>query len=135
MIRKLLVAAALAAAFGSVAVPASAAVVVNVAPPPLRSEVVPRARPGYVWVGGHWGWRNHKHRWIKGTWLRERRGFRYDQPAWVERDGRWQMVSGNWRRAERDRDGDGIPNRVDRDRDGDGVANRNDLRPDNPRRY
>lgn len=33
----------------------------------------------------------------------------------------------------RDRDGDGVPDRVDRDRDGDGVGNRNDRRPGNPR--
>ena len=33
----------------------------------------------------------------------------------------------------RDRDGDGIPDRVDRDRDGDGVPNRYDRNPGNPR--
>jgi hypothetical protein len=54
------------------------------------------------------------------------------QPTWVERDGRWYLKSGQWRRHDRDRDG--IPNRVDRDRDGDGVPNRFDSRPDNPKR-
>jgi hypothetical protein len=38
------------------------------------------------------------------------------------------------RRGQRDRDGDGIPNRMDPDRDGDGVRNRADSRPNNPRR-
>jgi hypothetical protein len=28
-----------------------------------------------------------------------------------------------------------VPNAVDRDRDGDGVPNRVDRQPDNPRRY
>jgi hypothetical protein len=28
-----------------------------------------------------------------------------------------------------------VPNRMDRDRDGDGVPNRNDRRPDQPLRY
>jgi hypothetical protein len=37
-------------------------------------------------------------------------------------------------RLDRDRDNDGIPNRMDRDRDGDGVPNRHDARPNNPRR-
>jgi hypothetical protein len=34
----------------------------------------------------------------------------------------------------RDRDGDGIPNRVDPDRDGDGVPNQHDRYPRDPRR-
>lgn len=37
-------------------------------------------------------------------------------------------------RGQRDRDGDGIPNRMDPDRDGDGVPNELDARPNNPRR-
>lgn len=133
MIRKLVVAAMLAASFGGITIPASAALIVHVAPPPPRHEVAPAPRPGHVWVGGHWGWKNNQHRWIKGTWIRERPGYWYNQPAWVERDGRWQMERGNWRRG--DRDGDGVPNRVDRDRDGDGVSNRQDSRPNDPRRY
>jgi hypothetical protein len=64
---------------------------------------------------------------------RDRRGYQYSQPNWAERDGRWVMTRGNWRRN--DRDGDGIPNRVDRDRDGDGVRNSQDRRPGDPRRY
>lgn len=32
-------------------------------------------------------------------------------------------------------DRDGPPHRVDRDRDGDGVPNRQDRRPNNPNRY
>lgn len=39
------------------------------------------------------------------------------------------------RRAYRDRDRDGVPNRYDRDRDGDGVPNRRDAAPNDPRRY
>jgi len=120
MIRKILLAAMLAASIGSVTVPASAAIIVQVAPPPLREEVAPSPRRGYVWVAGHWGWRNQHHQWVKGTWIRERRGYVYNQPTWVEREGRWHMESGSWRRG--DRDGDGVPNRLDR-------------APDNPNRH
>src|SRR5688572_29120397 len=72
MIKKVLAAAMLAASLGSIAVPASADIVIRIAPPAARMEVVPDHRPGRVWVAGHWTWRNHKHVWVKGTWVRER---------------------------------------------------------------
>jgi hypothetical protein len=134
MFRKSILAAMVAASLGSIAVPGVAAQYgFRHAPPPPREEVVPAARPGYVYVPGHWDERNHKYYWVKGTFVKERRGYRYEEARWVERNGRWYHVKGNWRRG--DRDHDGVPNRVDRDRDGDGVPNRDDRRPDNPRRY
>ena len=120
MIKKIVLAAMVAASFGGVATSVTAAnVVVQVAPPALRAEVMPPPRRGYVWVAGHWEWRNRHHQWVKGTWIRERRGYMYNQPAWVERDGRWNMNRGGWRRG---------------DRDGDGVPNRQDSAPNNPNR-
>ena len=120
VIRKLVLAALIAGACGSITVAAEAATIVRIAPPPLRSEAIPEPRHGHVWVAGHWGWKNHRHQWIKGSWLRERRGYQYYPPIWVEREGRWHMQGGAWRRG--DRDGDGIPNRMDR-------------APNNPNRY
>ena len=119
MIRKIILAAMVAASFGSIATPATAAVVVQVAPPPPRTEVVPAPRRGYVWVVGHWEWKNRHHQWVKGTWLRERRGYQYNQPTWTQRNGGWYMERGGWKRG---------------DRDGDGVPNRQDRAPDNPNR-
>jgi len=133
MLKKTFVAALVAASLGSVALPAAADVIVRVAPPPPRAEHVPPPRHGYVWVPGHWDWNGRRHVWVHGTWLRERHGYSYHEPAWVEHDGRWSMERGRWERG--DRDHDGVPNRVDRDRDGDGVSNRRDRRPDNPSRY
>lgn len=113
MIKKVLLAAMLAASFGGIATSVTAAtVIVRVAPPPLRAEVAPPPRHGYVWVSGHWEWRNRQHQWVRGTWIRERRGYMYNQPTWVERDGRWTMNRGGWTRGDRDRDG--VPNRLDR---------------------
>ena len=112
MIRKLVIAATLAASFASIAPLASAAVYVREAPPPPRTEAAPAARRGYVWSEGHWEWQNRKHKWVRGAWVKERRGHNYVQPAWVERDGRWTLTRGTWRRG--DRDGDGVPNRQDR---------------------
>jgi WXXGXW repeat (2 copies) len=119
MMKKTILAVIFAASLGSVATLASAAIIVQSAPPPPRVEVVPEHRPGHVWNEGHWGWKNRHHQWVKGTWIRERSGYHYNQPAWVERNGRWQFTNGNWRRG--DRDGDGVPNRMDR-------------APDNPNR-
>jgi hypothetical protein len=142
--RKLLVAALAASSIGFIAVPASAAVgiYVDIAPPAPRYEVVPTARPGYVWTPGYWDWRNNRHTWVKGTWVKERQGYYYHPSRWEQRDGRWTLERGTWDRQRwadnrgprSDRDRDGIPDRRDGDRDGDGVANRNDRAPDNPRR-
>jgi hypothetical protein len=119
MITKLVLAATLAGSIGSFAIPAAAEIVVRVAPPQARYEAVPQARRGMVWVPGHWDWRNQRHVWVRGTFVRERHGYHYAQPAWTEREGRWYMERGNWRRG---------------DRDGDGVPNNRDRAPDNPNR-
>src|SRR3954464_10272221 len=119
MFKKIMLATVLAASVGSVAVPAVAQGV-RVAPPPARHEVAPPPRHGYAWMPGHWQWNYNRYQWVQGSWVRERRGERYDEPRWVQRDGRWYMQGGGWRRA--DRDGDGVPNRYDR-------------APNNPYRY
>lgn len=119
MIKKILLASLLAASFASIAVPASAAIIVRVAPPPPRHETVPAARHGYIWAPGYWSWRHNRHAWVRGSWQRDRKGYHYNQPTWEERDGRWHMNRGAWARG--DRDHDGVPDRMDR-------------QPDNPRR-
>lgn len=48
--------------------------------------------------------------------------------------GTYGYPQGGAVRGQRDRDGDGIPNRLDPDRDGDGVPNEQDAYPNNPRR-
>ena len=133
MMKKFLLASVVAATLGSVAVPAASAVYVRIAPPEPRAEVVPAPRRGYTWAPGYWDWRNNRHVWVSGHWIKERRGYVYAEPRWVERDGRWYKERRGWQRSGRgDRDRDGIPNRVDRDKDGDGVPNRADARPNNP---
>ena len=123
--------------------------IVSVAPPAPRHEVVPAAREGWVWAPGHYEFRGNEYVWVEGHWLRERVGYEYREPRWVQRaNGEWIMVGGNWeermarreaRRAERrspegDFDRDGIANQYDRDIDGDGIRNRRDRYPYNPRR-
>ena len=112
--KKLLSAAILAAAsatFSVAAVAVPVSVDINVAPPPPRYEVVPAARPGYLWTPGYWDYRRGRHYWVGGTWVRERRGYVYAQPAWEQRGGVWHFNRGGWGHG--DRDHDGVPNRFD----------------------
>ena len=78
------------------ALPAAAAVYVEVAPPAPRYEVVPAARAGWVWAPGYWEWRHHRHVWIGGHWIRERHGHVYVPARWVEHRGRWVYEPGVW---------------------------------------
>ncbi len=122
MLKKILIGALLAGSLGSVTTPAvSEIIIVREAPPAPRVERMPNARRGHVWVPGHWDWRGKRYVWIKGKYVRDRRGYTYDAPSWEERDGRWYRTGGAWRRGNRDNDGDG-------------VRNRDDARPNNPNR-
>jgi WXXGXW repeat (2 copies) len=90
-----------ALALGAIAVPIvseARTIIVEVAPPAPRVEVVPAARVGYVWAPGYWRWNGHKHVWANGSWARERHGYHYAPHNWVERDGRWHFEEGGWRR-------------------------------------
>ena len=110
--KKLIVASLVATAFAGMAFPAVARtdLIVNVAPPPARYEVVPAPRVGFVWAPGYWEWRHGKHHWVKGQYIRHRRGYVYEPARWVENDGRWRYVTPGWR--VHDRDGDGVPDRL-----------------------
>ena len=118
MLNKTILASCLAAsfAFGASTLPITATaapvVYVQTAPPPMRHEVVPAARRGYVWVPGYWNWNGRRHVWQQGVWMKERRGYVYTQPAWAEHDGRWELRRGAWARG--DADHDGVPNGADR---------------------
>ena len=78
------------------------------APPPLRREVVPAPRRGYVWAPGYWEPRGPRHVWRAGHWVQVRPGYVYRQPVWSQHNGRWDYRASRW-----DRDGDGVPNRYD----------------------
>jgi len=142
--KKLLVSALLAAGMiGGVATPLSSMAAVeiqlNFAPPAPRYEAVPAPRRGYVWSAGHWQWNANRNRrvWAPGAWHSARSGYVYNQPQWVESNGRWKYQASRW-----DRDGDGIANNRDRtpdgvavqsrDNDRDGVPNNRDNYPNNP---
>lgn len=146
MHKKILAAAAVASALMGVgAAHAQYNAIVSVAPPAPRHEVVPAPRAGWVWAPGHYEYRGNEYRWVEGSWVRERSGYEYREPRWVQRgDGSWVLVGNSWERRQVERearthpdadfDRDGIANRHDRDADGDGVRNNRDRHPYNARR-
>ena len=119
-------------------------------PPPPRYEVVPAARPGYVWAAGHYEWRHGNYIWRRGHWVQARPGHVYVPAAWRAQGSRWlyqpprwdarplpaSSRSRHWRDDDSYRGGrhDNRPRyRTDRDRDG--VPDRTDRYPRNPRRH
>jgi hypothetical protein len=89
-------AAALALAVLMAPCTSQAYVVVGVAPPPARVEVVPRARVGYVWTPGYWRWNGHHHVWVGGYWLPARPGWRWAPAHWAPYGARWRYYPGYW---------------------------------------
>jgi hypothetical protein len=75
-------------------------VIVEIAPPPARVEVVPVQRHGYTWAPGYWGWQRNKHVWVNGHTMRARSGYTWAPSRWNEVDNRHQFQAGRWTRSE-----------------------------------
>ena len=78
---------------------ASGVVYVRTAPPSDRVEVISTS-PGdrYVWVGGHWGWRDPDYFWVPGSWMLPAASFTAWVPGHWAHDGNgWFWVDGHWR--------------------------------------
>ena len=84
-------------------------------------EAGQRARPGHIWVAGHWQQRGPRAGWQPGHW--ERSG-----PAYRPHYGAVNYPNGHYGQNNQFQ-----PPRWDRD--GDGVPNRHDRRPNNPYRH
>lgn len=86
------------------AVPAHAAVGVNVeigpnrAPPALRRERRGRApHAGWAWQTGHWDWRDGRYDWVPGSWAEPPRArAHWVAGHWNHRGRRWVWVDGHW---------------------------------------
>lgn len=102
---KVLISCGLAAAIAlaTFSMPASAhgvvGVSVRVAPPPPRVERVVVARPGQVWIRGHWRWHGGRYVWTGGYWTAARPGYRYVPARWVASGPDWRFHAGYWVRV------------------------------------
>jgi WXXGXW repeat (2 copies) len=66
------------------------------APPPAREEH-PGTRRGYIWVGGHHAWRNHRrYVWSRGHYVHERRGYDYAPGRWDHHEDHYDWHDGEW---------------------------------------
>jgi hypothetical protein len=88
----------IAAAFALAGCYASADYVAYDSPPPPREEIV-IARPGFVFVRGHWRNVDGRWRWHEGTYVRARPGYTYEEGGWVRRGDRHIWLEGHWRAA------------------------------------
>lgn len=78
----------------------AARVVIRVAPPEPRHEVVlPRPGPNHVWVPGYWNWNGTAYAWVPGVWqLPPRRHSRWIPGHYRHfRRGGWEWIPGHWR--------------------------------------
>ena len=74
--------------------------VVMVAPPPPREEVIGvPPEPGYVWLGGYWGWVGNRHEWMPGHWAAPRPGHHWVTHQWVRQGDGWRLRPGHWERG------------------------------------
>jgi len=74
-------------------------VVINVAPPPPRIEVMtPAPSPSHVWIDGYWRWNNGRHDWVNGHWEARRDGYFWAPGHWVRNGNSWTFSGGFWQR-------------------------------------
>jgi hypothetical protein len=75
---------------------AQAVIIAPTAPPPVRYEVVPAARDGYVWDHGRWRWDHGQYVWVPGHWQPVRVGYHWVPGHWVQHGPNWHWVDGHW---------------------------------------
>ena len=104
MKRQLMLAAAVLAAGGALGMMAPAQAYAygppsyTHAPPAARYEPRPAARPGQVWVPGHYVAARGGYAGRGGYWQAARPGYRYVPERWVHGPRGWVMRPGHWTR-------------------------------------
>jgi hypothetical protein len=68
-------------------------------PPPAPREERVQPRRGFIWVAGHYDWRDGEYVWVEGSWERERGGKRWRDGRWDNQGGRYVWNPGDWEDA------------------------------------
>jgi hypothetical protein len=72
-------------------------VVVAVAPPAERVEVVGRApSTHHFWMPGYWSWAGGRHVWVGGRWELNRPGWGWQRDTWVHEGRGWRFAPCRW---------------------------------------
>lgn len=70
---------------------------IQVAPPLPREEIIVEAPgPGYLWIGGYWGWSGGRHVWVGGHWGPYRDGYFWAPAHWDRHPNGWAFAGGRW---------------------------------------
>lgn len=80
-------------------------------PPAMRTEMMPGARAGYVWIPGYYEYSNHTYNWVDGRFEKDRAGYTYASPRYEQQNGRWGMYAGGWQARGEEEHG-GVRNKI-----------------------
>lgn len=83
---------------GCVVAPAPYAVATVPPPAPVNEVVGVAPYPGYVWIGGYWGWGGGRYVWHPGRWAAPRPGYYWVPHRWIHRPDGWYGERGHWQR-------------------------------------
>ncbi len=72
--------------------------VIEAPPPPRQEVIIAQPGPGYVWIGGYWGWHHHRHEWVAGHWERPPHGHHeWAAARWEHHGNSYVLIEGQWR--------------------------------------
>lgn len=77
--------------------PAVSTVVVQAPPVHTVDPVLARPSPDYIWVPGHWTWRDSQYEWMTGHWeIPPSTNSIWIQPRWEPESGGYRFYEGYW---------------------------------------
>lgn len=66
-------------------------------PPPKADEPIGTAKPGEIWIAGHWNYDRDGYVWLPGHWeAPPRPGKKWRAPYWGQHAGGWKLHEGKW---------------------------------------
>jgi hypothetical protein len=66
-------------------------------PGPYAEAIIGSPGPGYIWIGGYWGWSHGRYVWNRGHWARSRPGRAWVPGRWERHGNHYEYHRGFWR--------------------------------------